>query len=112
MNRCYFPLIIIVPGDPVAPGDFESPVIRDREISLWRSEGGDLGGGAGGVWRRGRARGREREVGRSGAEVGRGGHESGDERRARRRLCVTKPQFLRPGKNPKASLIFGEKSAV
>ena len=39
---------------------------------------------------------------RSGAEdkeeVGSGG----------RRLCVTEPQFLRPGKNPKASLIFGE----
>ena len=63
MNRCRFPLIIVVPGDPVAPGDFDSPVIREREISLWRSEGGDLGGGAGGVWRRGRARGRERRSG-------------------------------------------------
>ena len=44
-------------------------MIREREISLWRSEGGDLGGGAGGVWRRGRARGWEGEVGKSGAEV-------------------------------------------
>ena len=44
MNRCYFPLIIVVPDDPVAPGDFESLLIREREISLWTSEGGDLGG--------------------------------------------------------------------
>ena len=39
MNRCHFPLIILVPSDPVTPGDFESLVIRKREISLWRSEG-------------------------------------------------------------------------
>ena len=25
-----------------------------------------------------------------------------------RRLCVTEAQILRPGKNPKASLVFGE----
>ena len=43
MNRCHFPLIIVVPDDPVAPGDFESLVIQEREIFLWRSEGGDLG---------------------------------------------------------------------
>ena len=74
----------------------------------------------------GRSGGRER---RSGAEVtrvvtreltrevGSGGHERGDEgahegalERSRRRLCVTKPEMLTQGKNPKASLIFGEKS--
>ena len=44
MNRCHFPLIIVVPGDPVTPGDFESLVIRETEISLWRNEGSDLGG--------------------------------------------------------------------
>ena len=73
MNRCHFPLTIIIPSDPVAPGDFESPVIREREISLWRSERGDLGGSPEGVWRRGRAGGRERRQG-SGAEVGSRGH--------------------------------------
>ena len=52
---------------------------------------------------------------RSGAEVGSGGHESGDEgahegalERSHRRLCMTKPEMLTPGKNPKASLIFGK----
>ena len=116
----------------------------ERYLSL-EERGSDLGGGAGGVWRRGRAGGRERAVGRPGAEVGSGGHKScgqgssrgrsgaevtrvvtreltrerssGDEgahegalERSRRRFRVTKPEMLTPGKNPKASLIFGEKS--
>ena len=62
----------------------------ERNLSL-EERGSDLGGGAGGVWRRERAGGRKREVRRSGAEVtrvvtreltrevGSGGHESGDE---------------------------------
>ena len=148
MNRCHFPLIIVIPDDPVAPGDFESLVIREREISLWRSGEAtweqvqkESGGEGEQVVRSGakRAGGQERrqgsgaEVGsrgrerRSGARVGSGGreqevgsgcHESDDEgahegalERSRRRLCVTKPQMLRLGKNPKASLIFGEKSS-
>ena len=146
MNRCHFPLIIVIPDDPVAPGDFESLVIREREISPWRSgeatweqvqkeSGGEgeqvvrSGAKRAGVQERRQgsgaevgSRGRER---RSGARVGSGGreqevgsgcHESDDEgahegalERSRRRLCVTKPQMLTPGKNPKASLIFGEK---
>ena len=102
-------------------------MIREREISLWRSgeatweqvqkESGGEGEQVVGSGGKGRERRSGAEVGSGGREqeVGSGCHESGDEgahegalERSRRRLCVTKPQMLRPGKNPKASLVFGE----
>ena len=67
MNRCHFPFIIVVPDDPIAPGDFESLSIREREISLWRSEGAtweevleESGGESEQVVGSGRSGGRER----------------------------------------------------